>query len=66
MIPVSILRREITSSGKSRAFVNDTPVTLQLLRELTLRLIDIHSQHQNLELNTQQFQLQLGRYGCAE
>ncbi len=56
---VSILRREITSSGKSRAFVNDTPVTLQLLRELTLRLIDIHSQHQNLELNTQQFQLQL-------
>jgi DNA repair protein RecN (Recombination protein N) len=57
--PVSIIRREISSSGKSRAFVNDTPVTLQQLHDLALRLIDIHSQHQNLELNTRQFQLQL-------
>ncbi len=56
---LSILRREITPSGKSRAFINDTPVNLSLLRELSLRLVDIHSQHQNLELNTRQFQLQL-------
>ena len=57
--PVSILRREITSAGKSRAFINDTPVTLSLLRDLSLRLIDIHSQHQNLELGTRQFQLRV-------
>jgi len=57
--PLSILRREITPSGKSRAFINDTPVNLPLLRELSLRLVDIHSQHQNLELNTRQFQLQV-------
>lgn len=57
--PMSILRREITPSGKSRAFINDTPVNLQVLRELSLRLVDIHSQHQNLELNTRQFQLQV-------
>jgi DNA repair protein RecN (Recombination protein N) len=55
----TIIRREISASGKSRAFVNDTPVTLQQLHDLTSRLIDIHSQHQNLELNTRQFQLQL-------
>ncbi len=54
---ITILRREISPSGKSRAFINDTPVNLQLLRELTLRLIDIHSQYQNLELGSQQFQL---------
>lgn len=57
--PVTILRREITPSGKSRAFINDTPVNLQQLRALTLRLVDIHSQHQNLELGNQQFQLQV-------
>ena len=44
----SIVRREIAVSGKSRAFINDTPVTLPLLKEFTSRLIDIHSQHQNL------------------
>jgi DNA repair protein RecN (Recombination protein N) len=55
----TIIRREISASGKSRAFVNDTPVTLQQLHDLTSRLIDIHSQHQNLELNTRQFQLHL-------
>jgi DNA repair protein RecN (Recombination protein N) len=54
---ITILRREISPSGKSRAFINDTPVNLQLLRDLTLRLIDIHSQYQNLELGIQQFQL---------
>lgn len=57
--PLTILRREISSSGKSRAFINDTPVTLQQLHELSVRLIDIHSQHQNLELGTRVFQLQL-------
>jgi len=55
----TILRREITPAGKSRAFINDTPVNLKVLRELGLQLIDIHSQHQNLELSNQQFQLEL-------
>jgi DNA repair protein RecN (Recombination protein N) len=52
-----MLRREITSTGKSRAFINDTPVQLPLMRELGLKLIDIHSQHSNLELGNRQFQL---------
>lgn len=56
---VSILRREITPSGKSRAFINDTPVNLKVLQDLSLRLIDIHSQHQSLELGTRLFQLKL-------
>jgi DNA repair protein RecN (Recombination protein N) len=55
----TILRREITPSGKSRAFINDTPVTLKVMREMGLQLIDIHSQHQNLELGNQKFQLNL-------
>jgi DNA repair protein RecN (Recombination protein N) len=46
-----IVRREITPQGKSRAFINDTPVNLNLLRDLGLMLVDIHSQHQNLMLN---------------
>ena len=45
-----ILRRELSSAGKSRAFINDTPVTLSVMRELGEQLIDIHSQHQNLLL----------------
>lgn len=57
--PITILRREITPAGKSRAFINDTPVNLKTLRELALQLIDIHSQHQNLELVNQKFQLEL-------
>jgi DNA repair protein RecN (Recombination protein N) len=52
-----ILRREITSAGKSRSFVNDTPVSLTILRELGSQLVDIHSQHQNLLLNKDDFQL---------
>lgn len=52
-----IVRRELTASGKSRAFVNDTPVTLSLLKELSDCLVDIHSQHQNLLLGRQDFQL---------
>jgi DNA repair protein RecN (Recombination protein N) len=56
---VSILRREITPQGKSRAFINDTPVNVKILHDLGLKLIDIHSQHQNLELNEKNYQLQL-------
>ncbi len=52
-----ILRREIVPSGKSRAFVNDTPVQLTVLKEIGLQLIDIHSQHSNLELSKREFQL---------
>ena len=53
----TIMRRELTASCKSRAFINDTPVTLTQLRDLGCHLIDIHSQHQNLALGTQPFQL---------
>ena len=53
----TIIRREIYATGKSRAFVNDTPVQLPLLRELGSHLIDIHSQHQNLLLGQDAFQL---------
>ena len=52
-----IIRRELTSAGKSRAFINDTPVQLSMLKELGERLVDVHSQHQNLLLNKQDFQL---------
>lgn len=54
-----IIRREITTAGKSRAFINDTPVSLQQLKELGSRLVDIVSQHQTLELNEASFQLNL-------
>lgn len=54
-----ILRREILSSGKSRAFINDTPTTLGDLKELGGMLIDIHSQHQNLLLGDTRFQMQV-------
>jgi len=54
---VTTLRREINPAGKSRAFINDTPVTVNLLKELGERLIDIHSQHQTLMLNYNSFQL---------
>jgi DNA repair protein RecN (Recombination protein N) len=56
---VTNLRREINPAGKSRAFINDTPVTVNLLKELGDRLIDIHSQHQTLMLNDNSFQLNL-------
>jgi DNA repair protein RecN (Recombination protein N) len=52
-----IIRRELTSAGKSRAFINDTPVQLSMLKELGERLVDVHSQHQNLLLNKQDFQM---------
>ena len=54
-----IVRREIYNSGKSRAFINDTPVPLATMKELGEQLIDIHSQHQNLLLNQEDFQLQV-------
>ncbi len=57
--PVAILRREINSAGKSRAFINDTPVTLNIMKELGDRLIDIHSQHQTLMLKDNSFQLSI-------
>ena len=53
----TIIRRELTAAGKSRAFINDTPVALTMLKELGDQLMDIHSQHQNLLLNKQDFQL---------
>ena len=56
---VAILRREITPQGKSRAFINDTPVNVKVLHDLGLKLIDIHSQHQNLDLNEKSFQLRI-------
>lgn len=60
---VSIIRREILTSGKSRAFVNDTPVTLSVLKDLGLHLLDIHSQHQTIQINDPKFQLNvLDRY----
>ena len=52
-----LLRREVNANGKSRAFINDTPVTLALMRERGEQLIDVHSQHQNLLLSKEDFQL---------
>jgi len=55
--PTIILRREISPNGKSRSFINDTPVSLQILKEAGDYLIDIHSQHENLDLNHNLYQL---------
>lgn len=55
----TVIRREITAQGKSRAFVNDTPVQLNILKELSEKLVHIHSQHHTLELKNPQFQLDL-------
>lgn len=55
--PASILRREIIPSGRSRAFINDTPVNLDILKMLAANLVDIHSQHETLELSKTRFQL---------
>lgn len=56
---ISIIRREISPSGKSRAFINDTPVTLESLRKIGLYLMDVHSQHDSLLLTSNAFQLQV-------
>lgn len=53
----AIFRREINPAGKSRAFINDSPVMLKTMQDIGIRLIDIHSQNQNLELNNQAFQM---------
>ncbi|MDO4728463.1 MAG: AAA family ATPase, partial [Bacteroidota bacterium] len=53
----TIIRREILPSGKSRAFVNDTPATLQQLEDIGVRLMEIHSQHQTRELTEEEYQL---------
>lgn len=55
----TIIRREILPSGKSRAFINDTPTTLQVLNQLSEKLIDVHSQHQTLQLSDASFQFQI-------
>ena len=55
----TIIRREISPGGKSRAFINDTPVNLDVLKKIGYRLMDIHSQHETLELGEQPFQLRL-------
>ncbi|MFD1293633.1 DNA repair protein RecN [Lutibacter holmesii] len=55
----TIIRREILPSGKSRAFINDTPTTLQVLNQLSEKLIDVHSQHQTIELSDTNFQFQI-------
>ena len=55
----TVIRREINSNGKSRAFVNDTPVNLNILKVMGMKLIDIHSQHQNLLLADNLFQLKV-------
>lgn len=57
--PVTTIRREILPNGKSRAFVNDTPVTLMVLTALSEQLIDIHSQHETLQLADRDFQFQI-------
>ena len=55
----TIIRREILPSGKSRAFINDSPVNLQQLQDLSFYLIDVHSQHQTLELSEEEFQFKI-------
>lgn len=60
-----LLRREIQPSGKSRAFVNDTPASLQIMKELGVYILDIHSQHQTLTLKNSDFQLSLLDVMCA-
>jgi DNA repair protein RecN (Recombination protein N) len=57
--PDTIIRREILSNGKSRAFINDSPTSLKILKDITSKLIDVHSQHETLEINQQQNQLKL-------
>lgn len=55
--PVTTIRREVLASGKSRTFVNDTPVNLKVLKAIGMRIIDIHSQHQTMQINDAAYQL---------
>ena len=57
--PECIIRREISPSGKSRAFINDTPVTLDVLKTLGVHLMDVHSQHESLQLGNNEYQLEI-------
>ncbi len=57
--PTCIVRREISPAGKSRAFVNDTPVNLEIMRRVTSQLMDIHSQHDSVLLGSNEYQLQI-------
>jgi DNA repair protein RecN (Recombination protein N) len=57
--PITIIRREIMPSGKSRAFINDTPTTLNVLNALSAKLIDVHSQHKTLALSDKKFQFNM-------
>ena len=61
-----IVRREIASTGKSRAFINDTPVSLSIMKQIGEHLIDIHSQHQNLLLSAESFQLEVLDTLCTD
>jgi len=56
---ITYIRREVTENGKSRAFINDTPVTLSILKELAETLVDIHSQHNNLLVNNENFRIDI-------
>jgi DNA repair protein RecN (Recombination protein N) len=56
---LTVIRRELSSGGKSRAFINDTPVTLEVMKRIGNLLMDIHSQHETLQLGQQSFQLKL-------
>lgn len=57
--PICLVRREVARTGKSRAFVNDTPVNLQILKSLGIQLMDIHSQNQNQQLNQSEFRMSI-------
>ena len=57
--PLSTVRREILPNGKSRAFINDTPVNLSVLSEFSSKLIDIHSQHETLQISDENFQFHI-------
>ncbi|MEZ5070948.1 MAG: AAA family ATPase [Bacteroidales bacterium] len=61
-----VIRREVSPAGKSRAFVNDTPVTLPFLKDLGAHLVDIHSQHQNLRLNDHMYQMEVVDFLAAD
>jgi DNA repair protein RecN (Recombination protein N) len=57
--PTAIFRREVNSEGKSRAFINDTPITLNVMKEFSVHLLDIHSQHQTITLKDSPFQIKI-------
>lgn len=62
---LTLIRREILPGGKSRAFINDTPVVLAVLKELGNQLVDVHSQHQNLQLSDNIYQMEVVDHVCG-